>query len=104
MGMKMGSSDWKNLNKYGQAIDSIYCRMCNTCNGKCPKKVQIQDIFRALMYAQGYKDMQLAKSTYDNINNQQNASVCTDCNICSVKCKYSLPIKEKLAKAHSLFC
>jgi uncharacterized protein len=48
----------KNLYSYNS---SRFCRMCGTCEGKCPNGLAVSDLVRSSMYKEGYRDEQLAR-------------------------------------------
>ena len=103
MGSKMGWNDRKTLHKYSQSIDSIFCRMCDKCKGTCPKGVDVLDVNRCLMYAEGYRDKTLAVSQYHTIPAAKRPDACRSCNTCHVTCSYGLNIHAKMQQALKTF-
>jgi predicted aldo/keto reductase-like oxidoreductase len=103
MGAKMGWMDRKTLHRYGQVIDSVFCRMCDQCRDQCPQGVAIQDVNRSLMYHEGYHDEKLAWSTYQTIPLKSRPQLCQTCTICSVTCAHGLDVHAKMKKALILF-
>jgi predicted aldo/keto reductase-like oxidoreductase len=103
MGSKMGWMDRKMLHRYSQAIDSVYCRMCDRCRNQCPKGVDIQEINRSLMYHEGYRDIQLARFAFKSIPPKSRPMECVACSTCSVVCAYGLNVQAKMKKALTLF-
>ncbi len=104
MKKKMGWQDRKILNRYGNAIDKIYCRMCNRCSDSCPEGVDVFEVNRSLMYAEGYRDIRLAKSSYSMIPSEKRPHHCLNCDSCKVVCAYGLNIKMKMERALEIFC
>lgn len=102
MGTKMTWSDRKILDKFAKATDKLYCRMCGECLGKCPENVNIPDIMRYLMYAEGYGELQLGRDSYKSLSFNVNASKCIDCDYCVAKCVNKLEIQKRMVHAHSL--
>lgn len=102
MGMKFGYLDGLILKRYGSAIRHQYCHLCAECEPTCPKNVAISSINRCLMYAEGYKNAELARATYGEIPPAFSASACTDCSICVARCVNGLNIPVKMAKARTL--
>jgi uncharacterized protein len=100
MGMKMTASDQRTLQRYSNAIDPYYCRLCAECEGTCPLGVGISVINRALMYAEGYGEFTLAKATFDEVST---ASLCSTCPECVAQCVNGLNIAEKMRQARSMF-
>ena len=103
MGKKMGWHDRKVLDRYGQIIDPLYCRACNSCVLTCPHGVDIPEINRCLMYAEGYGDLALARMNYAELSTDQNVSHCIGCEKCVAKCVHGLNIARKMETAHRMF-
>jgi hypothetical protein len=102
MGMQFGYLDGLILKRYGSAIRHQYCHLCAECEPTCPKNVEISTINRCLMYAEGYKNAELARSTYEEIPSAFSASACTDCSICVARCAHGLNIPAKMDRARKL--
>jgi predicted aldo/keto reductase-like oxidoreductase len=103
MGMPLTESDVAILDQYGDAIASRYCRRCRSCEGTCPRGVDIPNINRCLMYAEGYGDPHAAKSTYRReVAASSSAVACESCAECTARCAYGLNIQERMSKARSL--
>ncbi len=100
MGTKLTNADERVLRQYAQAIDPYYCRLCGQCEGTCPNGVGISVINRALMYAEGYREYELAKATFDEASN---ASFCSSCSECTAQCVNGLDIAQKMRQAKGLF-
>jgi predicted aldo/keto reductase-like oxidoreductase len=100
MGMKLTSADARIVQRYSQAIDTYYCRLCAKCEPTCPKGVEISVVNRALMYAQGYGEYSLAKATFSEA---AGATLCSTCTGCVARCVNGLNIAGKMRQAGSLF-
>ena len=100
MGTKFTNTDDRTIRRYAQAIDPYYCRLCAKCEDSCPNGVAISVINRALMYAEGYKELTLAKATF---NEAPRASACSSCTDCVAECVNGLDIARKMRQARSLF-
>jgi len=96
MGTKLAKSEEQILQRYGQAIEPYYCRLCGECEGTCPKGVQISVVNRALMYAEGYGERGLARKTFKEA---RNAGLCSDCAGCVARCVNGLNIAAKMGEA-----
>ncbi|MBP6940514.1 MAG: aldo/keto reductase [Syntrophorhabdaceae bacterium] len=103
MGMKLTRTDEKILERYGQAIDPYYCYFCGQCEATCPQNVAISDINRSLMYAEAYGSMELARSTYDEIDGKGKASACLGCDECVARCVNGLDIASKMRRALTMY-
>ncbi len=103
MGSQMGWQDRKTLHRYQQVFGKTLCRMCDGCKDLCPNSVNVFDVNRSLMYAEGYGDMELAQKTFWSISRQQQPLACLDCSKCKVKCVHGLNIQKKMLRALEIF-
>ena len=102
MGAKMTWNDRKILDKYARITDRLYCRTCGECLERCPENVNIPDIMRFLMYADGYGELELGKDSYKTLSISENASKCIDCEECVVECVNKLNVGQRMIRAHSI--
>jgi predicted aldo/keto reductase-like oxidoreductase len=103
MAMPFQYADERILRRYHAAIAGFYCDLCGTCEGSCPKGVEISTINRALMYAEGaYRDRGLAVSTYRELPASVSAEACLECPVCTAQCGKGLNIAAKMEKARTL--
>jgi len=102
MGMPFRNADGNILHRYGAAVQMDYCGLCGKCEGTCPKGVEISTINRSLMYAEGYKDRELALSTYRGIPSSVSAFACLDCSACVARCVNGLRIPAKMERARNM--
>ncbi len=103
MGMGFNTADRRILEHYGAAIKPYYCHICGECEGACAKGVEISTVNRSIMYADGYRNMELARSTYNGIPTALSASACLDCSGCTAACIKGLDIEAKMEQARKLF-
>jgi uncharacterized protein len=103
MGMKMTRRDEGILHQYSEAISPYYCHMCAQCEPTCPQSIAISTINRSIMYAEGYGNYELAKSTYDELQLKESAIACSNCDECVAHCVNGLSIDKKMQKARDLF-
>lgn len=100
MGMlKFTGRDERILKRYNAAIAPFYCSFCGKCESSCPYGVEISTINRSLMYAEGYKSGELARTTYREIPLSASADVCTNCPTCTAHCVNGLDIAAKMERA-----
>jgi uncharacterized protein len=103
MGMSFSYADRRRLERYTDAIASFYCHFCGSCEGGCPRGVEISTVNRALMYAEGgYRDLALARATYAELPHAARASSCLDCGSCSARCVNGLNISAKMKRARAV--
>ena len=102
MRMKLTTADLRILERYDRATAPYYCHMCGECTPSCPAGVEIDTINRSLMYAQGYRDVALARATYAGIPAGRRAATCLDCSQCIARCTKGLNIPAKMKQARAL--
>ena len=102
MNMKMTQTDIRILDRYSEAINPYYCRLCAKCEAGCPNHVAISTINRSLMYLEGYSAHELAKVTYRGIPLDKTASQCVNCDECVARCENGLNIAAKMLQARTL--
>ncbi len=102
MGVKLTYFDELILKRYGAAVQPYFCHFCEQCEATCPSGVAIGTINRCVMYAEAYKNRELARETYDEVPAKASASVCLDCETCVAKCVHGLDIPAKMARARKL--
>ncbi|MCB9501301.1 MAG: aldo/keto reductase [Deferribacteres bacterium] len=103
MRSKFGAIDQKTLQLYGDIFAKDICNFCGSCDSQCSHHVPVQDVNRCLMYAEGYRDYNLAFETYRDINKEHAVNACIDCETCTVTCTSGLDIPSRLKKARDLF-
>ena len=103
IGKKVGWLDRRVLNAYYDAIKAHYCLRCGACTSSCRRDVDIPAIHRSLMYWEGYKDFNLAQSTYQNMTEKNNALACMSCSGPTCRCVNGIKITERMRYAHTVF-
>jgi predicted aldo/keto reductase-like oxidoreductase len=103
MGMPFTYADRRRLELYAESIAPYYCSFCGSCEGGCPRGVEISTVSRALMYAEGgYRDLSLARATYAELPRQATAAACIDCTGCTARCVSGLDIAAKMERARDV--
>jgi uncharacterized protein len=103
MGMRLAQADIDILKRYQLATASVYCHRCGQCTSSCRAKLDIAHINRSLMYAEGYGDPELARSTYSELAPEMRASACGGCDECTARCANGLNIAERMQRAREVF-
>lgn len=98
--MKMTSREARIVERYAEAVDREFCRLCAKCEPTCPKGVRISVVNRALMYAQAYGEHRLGKETFAEA---ARARLCASCADCVAQCVHGLNIAGKMRDAGRLF-
>jgi uncharacterized protein len=102
MGSKLTFIDRKTLSRYADEIAALHCSSCGSCGHSCVHGVQCTDILRFLMYAEGYREMALARENYSALHADVKASRCISCRKCMVRCAQGLDIQSRMREAHRL--
>ncbi len=103
MGMSFRYADRRILDRYAEAVAPYFCALCGSCEGGCPRGVEIGTVNRALMYAEGgYRDPDLARATYGEIPLAATAAACLECPVCTARCVNGLDIPAQMARARQL--
>jgi aryl-alcohol dehydrogenase-like predicted oxidoreductase len=97
MGMPFTRADALFLRRYGDAVQTRYCRMCGKCEPGCPRGVGIAMVNRSLMYAEGYGEPGLALATYRDI--PISAAACRGCPECVASCLHGIDIPARMEKS-----
>ncbi len=101
--MKLTQGERRILERYGQVIEGTYCHRCGECEPTCPLRVDIPTVNRCLMYAEGYRDLPLARGTYRQLAREVSAAVCNQCSECVALCPRGIDIGRKMEAARQLF-
>jgi predicted aldo/keto reductase-like oxidoreductase len=84
-------------------IRPLYCRMCDRCEGACPKGIPVADVLRYLSYAEGYGQFALGREHFLELPAELRAVHCGDCSECVVKCPHGIDVGRRLIRAQELF-
>ncbi|MBS0012294.1 MAG: 4Fe-4S dicluster domain-containing protein [Bacteroidales bacterium] len=99
-GKNLRTSDARALEMMTAEADRTACRLCGKCQSQCPQGIPITDILRFERYGMDDHDWEKAGSLYAGLPTRGDS--CASCFNCVQACPLSLPIPEKLAKAHLL--
>ena len=77
-----------------QAQAGMFCYGCGQCRPQCRHNLPVSDIMRSYMYAYGYRDLSLARSTMDSLELPENP--CENCDSCTVRCVQGFDVAEKI--------
>jgi predicted aldo/keto reductase-like oxidoreductase len=92
--LKMTDQELKDLNITAQLSESgLYCLQCKECIPDCPNNLDIPTMMRSYMYAYGYKNI---KQAWNTIAEVRYSKQCDDCRICTVNCRASFNVKNKI--------
>ncbi len=103
MGMKLTKKESMILDRYADAIAPFYCHLCAQCEPTCPRSVAISTVNRSVMYAEGYGNYELACFTYNDLQRDESAAACNECDKCVAHCAHGIDIFEKMQRARKIF-
>jgi heterodisulfide reductase subunit C len=83
-------------------ISPLYCRMCGSCSGRCPKGLPVSDVIRFASYSDGYGQFQLARESFLSLPAEIRAVRCSDCATCAVSCPNGVRVTDRLRAAQEL--
>jgi predicted aldo/keto reductase-like oxidoreductase len=103
MSAPFADADAKVLAARLEEIGPMYCRMCGSCKGTCPKGLPVADMLRFLMYAESYGQFSLGRENYQSLAPELTEVRCTDCESCSVHCPNGVRVSERLIRSQEIF-
>jgi predicted aldo/keto reductase-like oxidoreductase len=75
---------------------TLYCQNCRACIPTCKKGVEIPNLIRAYMYAEGYGNLIQAESTILELPENQGLGVCRSCTSCTARCAHGIQIGSRI--------
>lgn len=103
MSADLTPADRQILARQLEYIAPLYCRMCGSCDGMCPKGVPVPDVLRFLAYAEGYGQFALARERFRELPEAVADVRCNECPTCTVNCRNGVKVAERLIRAQELF-
>jgi hypothetical protein len=100
-GKRFSLADRVALRRYALEIGDRHCGLCGACGGICPNGVEVPTVLRSLTYLEGYREEELARSSYRSLPPGRNAGACGDCDRCLVSCRLALPVRRLAREAHA---
>jgi predicted aldo/keto reductase-like oxidoreductase len=98
-----GEVEEKLLQTQMEHIRPLYCRMCGSCDGQCPKHLPVADILRYLAYAEGYGHFYLGREKFQVLPKNLLEVRCSDCDHCPVQCPNGVQVAARLTRAQEVF-
>jgi len=98
----LSDEDRKVLKRLTAYTSPRFCRMCGACDGRCPQGLAISDLVRVAMYAEGYRDLDVARDHFEAIPAAQRRISCQDCQACSVHCPNGVAIRDRIRRVQEL--
>jgi predicted aldo/keto reductase-like oxidoreductase len=90
------AAETNRLARDSSASDTLYCHGCRSCVSTCQNGVEIPDIMRAYMYAEGYKNPVQARETIAELPQNRGLDACRMCSTCRATCSNGLQIAPRL--------
>jgi uncharacterized protein len=95
--------DRKILGAHLEQIRPLYCRMCGSCDGVCPKGLPVSDVVRFVTYAEGYGEFSMGQERFNRLAREQRRIRCADCSACPVACPNGVEVRKRLIRAQEMF-
>jgi predicted aldo/keto reductase-like oxidoreductase len=93
--LKITDQELKDLNLANlNSESSMYCHQCDNCISQCPHNVDIPTLMRSYMYAYGYRNLEHAWYTLNQVD--LSGRPCDTCDACRVKCIAGFDIKGRI--------
>jgi predicted aldo/keto reductase-like oxidoreductase len=102
MSVPFSEADQKILMAQLEHISPMYCRMCGSCSGQCPKGLPVSDVLRYASYSDGYGQFQLARESFLSLAPEIRDVRCGDCVSCPIHCPNGVRVAERLQTAQEL--
>ena len=103
MSERFSETDQTVLTARAEEVRPLYCRMCGTCDGKCPQGLPVSDVLRYLTYAEGYGQFPLGRERFLGMPGNLAGVRCRDCSSCPIGCPNGVRVTERLMRAQELF-
>ena len=75
---------------------TLYCQNCRSCVPTCAYGVEIPNLMRAYMYAEGYGNRYQAERTVAKLPVRRGLEVCRECTSCTATCPHGLQIQARV--------
>jgi len=102
IGGKLTLTEEKGLQKFAEAMDSGYCRMCGACERANPGGVAVSSILRFKGYYTGFNDPEQARSLYAGLPAHARVESAGDLEPYEKACPYGLPVASLLRDARRM--
>jgi uncharacterized protein len=102
IGGKLTLAEEKGIQKFADAMDPEYCRMCGACERANPDGVAVSSILRFKGYYTGFNDPEQARSLYANLPENARVESADDLMLYEKACPYGLKVASLLRKAENM--
>jgi predicted aldo/keto reductase-like oxidoreductase len=75
---------------------TLYCQNCRSCIPTCPHRVEVPNLMRAFMYAEGYGNAVQAAMTVVELPIDRGIEVCRSCERCTTVCPNGIPVGRRV--------
>ncbi len=97
----MQPSEVKELQERAKEVGYTFCQGCGYCLPECPQGIDIQSVFRLLVFHQQYGVKEWAKNVYHE-EHEAKVALCDECQSCMEVCPTQLDIPAKLKEAAAI--
>jgi predicted aldo/keto reductase-like oxidoreductase len=74
-------------------LRGLFCDQCGECRAHCPRGVDVPTLMRSYMYAYGYRNLAVAKETFESSGTTE--VPCAACDRCAVRCRMGFDVRER---------
>ncbi|HVN81743.1 MAG TPA: aldo/keto reductase [Terriglobia bacterium] len=103
MASSFTEADQSLLDTFLRELAPVYCRMCGSCRGLCPRGLPVANLLRYLTYAEGYGQFDLGREKFLALPKQLRNVRCGDCLNCTIQCPNGVQISRRLSHAQHVF-
>lgn len=94
--LSLTEDERSDLKLAAQMRGTLFCQNCRTCIPSCSRRVDIPNLMRAFMYAEGYGNLVQAQMTVEELPENAGLQVCQDCSSCTAVCPNRIDIASRL--------
>ena len=101
--LSLSAEEQRDLQITSLVSGRLYCQNCRSCIPGCPQRVEIPNLMRAFMYARGYRNLDQARSTVEELPARRGLEACRGCDACTAACPHGIDIRYRIKDLHDLF-
>lgn len=94
--LSLTEEEKSDLKLTSQLSGTLFCQNCRACIPSCSHRVEIPNLMRAFMYAEGYGNLVQAQMTVEELPESSGLQVCQDCSSCTAVCPKGIHVASRL--------
>jgi predicted aldo/keto reductase-like oxidoreductase len=92
----LSADEAKELDRNSRLKDLLFCQNCRSCIPTCRERVEIPNLIRAFMYAEGYGNLSQARTVLDEIPPDKGLGSCCSCPGCTASCPMGIAVGARI--------